>query len=49
MAKGMDQYIPKLQVKEVDADHWAQLERRDEVNEVIMNWLSELKRPVSSL
>ena len=49
MAKGMNQYIPKLRVKEVDADHWAQLERKEEVTDIIEQWLNELKKTKSFL
>ena len=49
MAKGMDQCIPKLRVKEVDADHWAQLEKKEEVTDIIKQWLNELEKTTSSL
>ena len=49
MAKGMDQSIPNLQIKEVDANHWAQLERREEVTKIIVDWLSGLKKTSSLL
>ena len=47
MADGMEDYVPKVEKKQVDAGHWALLEKKDEVNELVMNWLSRLNRPVS--
>lgn len=49
MARGMHQYIPNLKVKKVDAGHWAQLEKKAEVTDIIKQWLSELRGSKSSL
>lgn len=49
MARGMHQHIPKLKVKEVDAGHWAQLEKKEEVTDIIKQWLNELRETKSSL
>ena len=34
-ANQMKPYAPKLEVEQVDSGHWVMLERKDEVNEIL--------------
>lgn len=39
MSKAMDQLIPKLTRGEVAATHWALVQKPDEVNQILRQWL----------
>jgi len=43
MSVGMDRYFKHLTRKEVNAGHWALLEAAEEVNNIVVAWLSEQK------
>ena len=39
MAKSMDNFIPKLTKGEVEAAHWALIQKPEETNAIIRQWL----------
>lgn len=39
MAAGMPAMIPQLTMREVDATHWALMEKPDEVNALLKEWI----------
>lgn len=39
MAEPMNHLVTKLDKEEVDANHWALLERPEEVNSILLMWL----------
>lgn len=41
MAKGMDQSIPQLTIKQVEGSHWVLWEKPAEVNDMLKSWLTE--------
>ncbi|CEL08801.1 hypothetical protein ASPCAL11946 [Aspergillus calidoustus] len=42
LGKGMAKHLPQLQIKHVDASHWALWERPKEVNEILDVWVDEV-------
>jgi soluble epoxide hydrolase / lipid-phosphate phosphatase len=39
---GMEKVIPNLTRHNVDAGHWAHVEKKDEVNQMLLNWLQKV-------
>ena len=40
MSKNMEQFLPKLTRGEVPATHWALMQKPEEVNAIIVEWLT---------
>jgi len=40
----MKMFIPELETVEVDSGHWLQLDKRDEFNEILKNWVDKIGR-----
>jgi len=44
-SKIMDKYVPNLTRYELASSHWVQLEKPEEVNEILLNWLNKIVLP----
>ncbi|KAF7799971.1 hypothetical protein EIP86_011214 [Pleurotus ostreatoroseus] len=44
-----EEFVPHLTTKSVDAAHWLQLEKPDEVNAIMKEWLEQWYPPVSDI